>query len=296
MKMRYRIAIAAVLALGTVLFFKLVIGDSVVELLDPQGSVATQERDVIVKTVLIMLAAGVPMLILLYAIAWKYRAGNPKAVYSPDAKNSAWGELAVWALPAVVVAALATIAWTSSHALDPFAAIKSEEKPITIQVIALQWKWLFIYPEQHIATVNFIAFPEQTPVHFELTTDGPVSSFWIPQLGSQIYAMGSMRTQLNLIASSTGEYAGKNMEINGPGYSGMTFVAKSVTQEDFDAWVNQVRRSPVVLDHAAFEELAKPSMEVPPAYYGAADTDIFTSVLIKDMPPMKERGSDMNHM
>jgi cytochrome o ubiquinol oxidase subunit 2 len=183
-----------------------------------QGPIALQERNVIITAVLIMLVVAIPMLIALYTFAWKYRAGNKNSKYEPQHVGNSARQLIWWAIPAVIIIIIATLDWRTTHALDPSKPLISNNAPITIQVVALPWKWLFIYPAQGIATVNYIQFPEQTPVHFVLTADAPMSSFWIPELGSQIYAMAAMETQLNLMASTTGEYTGKDTEINGAGF------------------------------------------------------------------------------
>ena len=255
---------------------------------DPQGPIASQERDLIILAVLIMLVIAIPMLILLYTFAWKYRAENKKAKYDPDHVGNVLKQLAWWAIPAAAIVAIAIINWKSTHALDPTQPIASANPPLTIEVIALQWKWLFIYPAQGIATVNFIQFPEQTPVHFELTADGPMSSFWIPQLGSQIYAMSAMQTQLNLMANTTGEYTGKDTEINGAGYSGMTFVAKSTSQSDFDAWIASIQQSTSTypaLTMDAYDTLAEPSKNNSPTYYSSFDPNLYNNILMKYMAP-----------
>ena len=220
MKVYYRIVLGALVITGAVVIFKFLIGGSTIALFAPQGTIASQEIDLIKTSVLIMLLAVVPVFVLLFTFAWKYRAGNPNAIYDPERVHSAWRELSLWAIPAVIVATLAVLSWKSAHAVDPYKPIDSTAAPLTIQVVALEWKWLFIYPAQNIATVNFIQFPEKIPVHFELTADAPMSSFWIPQLGSQIYAMAAMETQLDLMADTTGEFAGKDTEINGAGYAG----------------------------------------------------------------------------
>jgi len=241
----------------------------------------------IVTAVLLMLAVAIPLLAMLYTFAWKYRAGNPKAdkTYDPERTRGVFRELIWWAIPAAVVAVIAVMNWQSTHALDPYKAIVSDNKPVTIQVVALEWKWLFIYPAQGIATVNFVEFPEATPVHFELTADAPMSSFWIPELGSQIYAMSTMQTQIDLMASSTGEYVGKDTEINGAGYAGMTFVAKSASQEDFDAWTASVKQSQNVLTMDAYNALMAPSQNNPQAFYSSFDKNLYGTILTRYMPP-----------
>lgn len=256
---------------------------------DPQGPIALQERDLIIAAVLIMLVVAIPMLILLYTFAWKYRAGNKKsAKYDPEHVGSAAKQLLWWAIPAVIIVAIAIINWKSTHALDPTVPIASANPPLTIQVVALQWKWLFIYPAQGIATVNFIQFPVNTPVHFELTADAPMSSFWIPELGSQIYAMAAMQTQLNLMANTTGEFTGKDTEINGAGYSGMQFIAKSSSQSDFDAWVASIQQATSTdpaLTMDTYTALAAPSEKNPTQYFSSYDPNLYDTILMKYMVP-----------
>src|SRR6185437_14291802 len=169
---------------------------------DPQGPIALQERNLILGAVALMLLVAIPMLITLYMFAWKYRAGNKKAKYQPERTGSFKKQIIWWIVPGTVIAIIAVFNWQSTHALDPYKPIVSQNPTLDVEVIALPWKWLFIYPKQGIATVNYLEFPEQTPVHFDLTADAPMSSFWIPELGSQIYAMAAMQTQIYLEASS----------------------------------------------------------------------------------------------
>jgi cytochrome o ubiquinol oxidase subunit 2 len=252
---------------------------------DPQGPIALQERNLIITAVLIMLIVAIPLLVTLYTFAWKYRAGNKNAKYEPGHTGGTWKQLLWWIIPAVIIITLAMLDWKSTHALDPTNAIFSSNPPLTIEVVALEWKWLFIYPAQGIATVNYIQFPEQTPVHFVLTADAPMSSFWIPQLGSQIYAMAAMQTQLNLEASTTGEYTGKDTEINGAGYAGMTFLAKSTSQDDFNSWVASVKESSTTLDENAYGALSQPSEYNPQAFYSSVDSNLYDTILMKYMMP-----------
>ena len=160
-----------------------------------------------------------------------------KAKHAPDWEHNYIAEYCWWGVPIVIIVILAVTTWKSSHDLNPFKPIESEKKPLAIQVVALHWKWLFIYPEQGIATVNFVQFPEKTPINFEITSDAPMNSFWIPQLGGQIYAMPAMRSKLHLIANEIGSFRGVSANISGKGFAGMTFTAKSSSEEDFDAWV-----------------------------------------------------------
>jgi cytochrome o ubiquinol oxidase subunit II len=252
---------------------------------DPQGPVALQERNIIVFAVVLMLFVAIPLIITLYTFAWKYRAGNKNAKHEPERVGHVRGQLIFWAILAFFIVIISTLNWFSTHALDPAKPLASNAKPITIQVVALEWKWLFIYPEQQIATVNYIQFPAGTPVHFELTADGPMSSFWIPELGSQIYAMAAMQTQINLMASTTGEFVGKNTEINGAGFAGMTFMAKASSQADFDAWVASVKASSKYLSVDEYNVLAAPSQDSPATFYSGVDQALYGEILNKYMIP-----------
>jgi cytochrome o ubiquinol oxidase subunit 2 len=177
------------------------------------------------------------------------------------------------------------ITWKSTHDLNPFNPIVSDKKAVKIQVVALQWKWLFIYPEQGIATVNFIQFPVDTPVNFEITADAPMNSFWIPQLGGMIYAMPAMRSKLHLIASEMGDFRGVSANLSGTGFAGMTFVAKSSSLADFEGWVQTVRQSKSQLTAESYKQLVMPSQNNPVATYILQDNNLFEEVLMKYMPP-----------
>ena len=301
MKVYYRVLIGAVIILVAVFFFRWLVGDHTIALVQSGGPVAAAEWNLIRTAVFLMLLIVVPTLIVLFAFAWKYRADNPDARRDLEATGKPATQAILWALPAVIVLFLGILGWQYAHALDPYTPIQSANPPLTVEVIALQWKWLFIYPAQGIATVNMLEFPQGTPVHFELTADGPSSSFWIPQLGSQIYAMPAMQTQLYLQASTTGDFVGKNTEINGIGYSGMTFDARSVSAGDFDAWVDQVKQSSSTLDGDSYAALAQPSTYVPPAYYGSVVGDLYDTIIMNYMMPSSTMmpgmpGMDMGSM
>jgi cytochrome o ubiquinol oxidase subunit II len=294
MKVYYRVLLGAVIIAAAWILIKALIGNSIVALFMPAGPTALQERNLIITMTLIMLIVVVPMFIALFTIAWKYRAGNKNAKYDPDRAHSTSRELMLWAAPVAIIIVLGILNWNSAHALDPAVPIQSANPPITIEVVALPWKWLFIYPAQNIATVNFIQFPVNTPVHFELTADAPMSSFWIPQLGTQIYAMAAMETQMNTMANAIGEFTGKDTEINGAGYAGMTFVAKSSSQSDFDAWIQSIQQSSSTLDQAAYDALSAPSENNPPAYYSSVEAGLFNSIMMKFMMPSSTMTSTMD--
>lgn len=262
------------------LFFFLKGGDMGV--MYPKGLIAHKERFLIIVSSLLMLIVVIPVFFLTFLTAWKYREGNHKVKYSPDWDKSHLIEAIWWAIPLVIVIVLSVLAWKDSHALDPYKPLVGDKKPITIQVVALEWKWLFIYPEQNIAAVNLVRFPEHTPLNFEITSDAPMNSFWIPQLGGQIYAMAGMKSRLHLMATEKGKFDGVSANISGTGFAGMRFVAVSSSQEEFDAWVDSVKSSQV-LDAGAYEKLMMPSENNPAATYVLGDKSLFNQILMKYM-------------
>jgi cytochrome o ubiquinol oxidase subunit II len=263
---------------------------SLFALLSPAGTIASQERHLIILAVSLMLIVAIPMFVILFTFARKYRAGNPaaEAKHAPNLDHNPWVTFGLWAVPITLISVLSVINWNSTHTLDPYQPIASNVAPLPVEVIALPWKFLFIYPEQGIATVNLLEFSENTPLNFELTADAPMSSFWIPQLGSQIYAMPAMSTQLHLIADTTGDFRGMDTEINGAGFSGMKFIARSVSSSDFAAWVASVKQASTTLDLAAYNALAAPSEYNPEASYASVDQGLYNYVVMKYMIPASE--------
>ncbi|MBB1630139.1 MULTISPECIES: ubiquinol oxidase subunit II [Cupriavidus] len=251
--------------------------------LDPKGQIGADVKNIILIATWLMLLVVVPVIVLVFTFAWKYRASNKSARYEPDWSHSTGIEVVVWLIPCLIILVLGIITWKSSHDLDPYKPIESNVKPITIEAVALNWKWLFIYPDLGIATVNEIAFPVNTPVNFKITSDSIMNSFFIPQLGSQVYAMAGMETKLHLIASETGAFDGMSANYSGGGFSGMKFKAKSVSNFDFEAWVKQVRASSNQLTLADYSALAKPSEANPVALYAKVDPQLYHGILHKYM-------------
>jgi cytochrome o ubiquinol oxidase subunit 2 len=241
-----------------------------------------------ITATLLMLIVVIPVFVLTAFIAWRYQEGNTKAKYTPDWDHNTILEFTWWALPLLIISILAVVAWRSSHELDPFKPVYAARSPITIQVVALDWKWLFIYPGQNIATVNYVQFPEKTPVNFQITSDAPMNSFWIPSLGGQIYAMSGMSTQLHLIADGVGSYNGVSANISGRGFAGMKFLAVSSTQADFDSWVGSVKQTRNYLGILQYNKLAAPSENNPASYYSSVDTGLYDHILMKFMMPNDE--------
>jgi cytochrome o ubiquinol oxidase subunit 2 len=286
MRGKYKIIGVALLALGFALLAGWYLRHTSIPVLEPRGPIAQKERQLIIITLLLSLIVVVPVFSLLGIFAWKYREGNTKAKYSPDLDHSRVAETIWWLVPSALILVIAVIAWNSSHQLDPFKSLSSATQPITIQVVALDWKWLFIYPQQNIATVNLVQFPRQTPVNFEITADAPMNSFWIPQLGGQIYAMPGMSTQLHLMANTDGSFHGSSANISGQGFAGMAFTAKASSMADFKQWVKSVKHSPTRLSQDAYNKLAAPSVSNPVAYYASSAAGLYDNVIIKYMGPM----------
>ncbi|HXS15423.1 MAG TPA: COX aromatic rich motif-containing protein [Candidatus Saccharimonadales bacterium] len=255
------------------------------QLLNPQGYIAQMQSEILFGALILAVCIGIPTVIATYFLAFHYRKGSKNAAYSP---NWTGGKLLVivwWTLPTLLIIIFSVITWKTTHLLDPYRPLASQQKPITIQVVALDWKWLFIYPSEKIATVNFIEFPVNTPVNFQLTADGPMNSFWIPSLGSQIYAMSGMVTQLHLSASTIGEFPGSATEINGKGFSGMKFIAKSSSKKDFDIWVQSVQKSGKPLTLSSYDVLSSPSMYNKVVYYRYIDTKLYAEIVARFMTP-----------
>lgn len=260
-----------------------------IAVLAPAGVVAAKQRDLMIAATLLTLIVVIPVFVLLVYIVWTYREGNTKAKYEPEWTSQKL-EIIWWGVPLAIIVALGAIIWQSSHDLDPYKPISSSVKPITIQVVALQWKWLFIYPEQNIATLNYVEFPENTPVNFQITSDAPMNSFWIPRLGGQIYAMSGMKTSLHLMADTAGTYQGSSANLSGKGFAGMKFDAKAVSAADFNTWVGQMKQSPQALDRAEYLSLATPSENNPPANYSAAEFALFDKIIASYMAPQPMMG------
>lgn len=246
--------------------------------LDPHGPVGAAERVILYDATTIMLAVVVPVILLTLGVAWWFRASNRRATYRPDWEYSGTIELIVWAIPALVILFLGGIAWIGSHELDPPKPLASEKTPLEIEVVSLDWRWLFIYPNERIATVNHLVVPTGVPVHFRLTSSSVMNSFFIPQLGSQIYTMPGMTTQLNLQADEAGSYSGLSAQFSGPGFSDMHFTLVADSSENFASWVGQVHARGGVLDGATFSQLARPTRADGELTYGAVADDPFDTI------------------
>ncbi|MBJ7553929.1 ubiquinol oxidase subunit II [Marinomonas spartinae] len=251
--------------------------------LDPKGQVGIEEKQLIIVATVLMLLVVIPVIFMTLYFAWKYREGRNE-IYEPKWSHSTKIETIVWAVPIVIIIILGVITWKSTHALDPYKPLKSDKEHINVQVVSLNWKWLFIYPDLGIATVNEVAFPADVPVAFNISSDGIMNSFFIPQLGSQIYAMAGMVTKVHLIANEPGTFKGFSSNFSGPGFTGMKFKAIATPNEaDFDKWVAKVKASGNALTSASFAELAKDSENHPVEYFGTVKPGLFNDIVMKFM-------------
>jgi cytochrome o ubiquinol oxidase subunit 2 len=266
-------------ALAFVLIGAATLGGCSEGVLDPEGPVASSERLIMFNSTGIMLAIVIPTILATLGTAFWFRASNERARYMPDFAYSGRLELLVWSIPIMTILLVGGVAWLSSYDLDPPKAIVSAEKPIRVQVVALDWKWLFIYPDEGIATVNQLSIPVGAPISFELTSSGVMNSFFVPQLGGQIYTMSGMVTRLHLRADRAGTYRGMSANYSGAGFSDMHFNVKAVSPEKFAQWVADTRASGPVLDAQSYAELTKPSQADAPFSYRAVSPDLFNGIL-----------------
>ncbi|WP_126875339.1 ubiquinol oxidase subunit II [Paraburkholderia kururiensis] len=256
-------------------------GCSNLDVLDPKGSVGAAEKSLISTATFTMLIVVVPVILLTLLFAWRYRASNRNATYAPKWAHSTAIEVVIWTVPTLIILFLGVLTWRTTHELDPYRPLESSVKPINVEVVALDWKWLFIYPDLGIASINQLAFPVNTPVNFRITSDSVMNSFFIPRLGSQIYAMAGMQTRLHLVANEVGDYAGVSANFSGKGFSDMKFRALATTPEQFNAWVEQVKHAQGRLDMNAYGTVAQPSEKNPVEYFSSVDPRLFHNIIAK---------------
>jgi cytochrome o ubiquinol oxidase subunit II len=247
-------------------------------ILGPQGPIGAAEKSILIDSIAIMLAIVAPTIVAIFGFAWWFRASNTRARHLPDWAYSGRIELVVWAIPALVVMLLGGVAWIGSHDLDPRKPIASSHPTLEIQVVSLDWKWLFLYPDQKIATVNTLTLPVGVPVHFSLTSASVMNAFFIPQLGSMIYTMNGMTTRLNLQVDIAGVFHGLSSHFSGDGFSDMNFEVHAVPAKDFADWVQATGKTNATLDASSYAELLKQSLKVAPADYRLGDPDLFQSI------------------
>jgi cytochrome o ubiquinol oxidase subunit 2 len=253
--------------------------------LDPKGPIGAAERTLLIDSTAIMLSIVLPTIVAIFAFAWWFRASNTRARYRPDWEFSGQIELVVWSIPLMVIILLGGVAWLGSYQLDPAKPLDSKTPALEVQVVSLDWKWLFIYPAQGIASVNELVVPAGTPLHFSLTSASVMSAFFIPQLGSMIYTMNGMVTNLNLQADQSGTFAGRSSHYSGDGFSDMHFEVRALPAEEFVAWANAARASGDVLDEAGYRKLSRQSIADPVTHFRAVDRDLFHRIAMVSIPP-----------
>lgn len=292
MKRLIKIVLGLLIAGAIVFGVTLLLKGANIDVLNPQGEIARKEYRLIVFTLLLSSIVVVPVFAMLVIFSLRYREGNKKAAYRPNWDGSRLLETIWWGIPCVIIVILGVVTWQSSHELDPYKEINSSVAPVNVQVVSLQWKWLFIYPDEQVASVNELIIPEKTPINFTITSDAPMNSFWIPSLGSQVYAMSGMSTELRLIADSVGEYRGSSANISGTGFADMNFMAKSRSKGDFDAWVQQTKSRTEELDETTYATLAQPGVQKQPLRYSLKDDGLYDKIIMKYMmPPAKSDDS-----
>lgn len=253
------------------------------ELLSPKGSVGEQEKSLILIALFVMLMVVIPVIFLTLWFAWRYRETNTRAQYAPKWAHSTKIEVVVWGIPCVIVACLAVLIWDTTHKLDPYRPLASQVRPVEVDVIALNWKWLFVYPEYGVASLNQLAIPVGTPVNFRITAESMMNSFFIPQLGSMVYAMAGMQTRLHLIADEPGVYLGQSAAYSGAGFSDMHFKTLATSREEFDAWIRNAQASAHTLDLKTYRALERPSSKDPVTLYASVAPKLFDQVVDKYM-------------
>ena len=263
-------------------------------LMNPSGDIANQQGRLIVVSTLLMLLIIIPVIALTILFAWRYRKNNTKAAYEPDWDHSTQLELVIWGAPLLIIIALGLLTWISTHTLDPYRKltrldanrpIPADTRTLTVEVVALDWKWLFIYPEQGIATVNELAAPIDVPIHFKITASSVMNSFFIPALAGQIYAMPGMQTSLNAVINKPGEFEGFSANYSGAGFSDMRFKFHGMTQDNFDKWVQSAKTSGDALKRADYLQLEKPSQRDPVRHYGTVDSDLYHAIVNRCVEP-----------
>jgi len=251
--------------------------------MDPKGPIGQSDRTILIDSLAIMLAIVVPTIVATIAFAWWFRASNKRATYLPDWEFSGRIEMIVWAIPTMTIVLLGGVTWIGAHELDPAKPLASKDAAIDIQVVSLDWKWLFIYPEHRVASINELFIPAGVPVHFTLTSASVMNAFFIPQLGSMIYTMNGMATELYLQADAPATFRGLSSHYSGEGFSDMHFAVKALSAEDFARWVNTTRERGPVLDAASYTALAKQSLDVTPSTFSSVERDLFTRIVSQDL-------------
>ena len=253
--------------------------------LDPQGVIGIAEKTILIDSLAIMLTIVAPTIAATLGFAWWFRASNTRAAYRPEFVYSGRIELIVWAIPLLVIMLLGGVAWIGAHDLDPYKPLASDVPPLEVQGVSLDWKWLFIYPSQGVASVNQLVVPAGVPIHFSLTSASVMNAFFIPQLGSMIYTMNGMRTQLNLRADAPGTFHGLSSHYSGDGFSDMHFDVRALPPAQFAAWIETTHSAGPTLDPASYATLAKQSIDTTPFTFRAIEPGLFEQIVTQKLPP-----------
>lgn len=283
MKKRTYIRIVTVLSFAIFIYCLYFLLTSDASLLNPKGTIAQEQYNLLKFAVILSMVVILPVFFLTFLFAYKYREGRD-AKYKPNWDNNNKLEIIWWGIPIIIILILSVVAWNSSHSLDPFKKISSNQEPLRVQVVATQWRWLFIYPDENIASLNFLKIPTNRPVNFEITSDAPMNSFWIPDLGGQIYAMSGMNTRLSLQSSHDGVYRGSSANISGEGFSDMNFNVYSVNEQDFSSWATSLKDSNIEgLSQAVYNQISEKSTDKTDQEFKLSDKNLFNYVLHKSM-------------
>jgi len=283
-KKKNRLKITAVALLAAI--FAIIAGNYLwrtpIAVLEPAGPIAAGERQLMIFAFVMMLFIVIPVFVIAFGFAWRYRESNTKATYTPDWDNNRAAEITWWLIPTALIVVLAVATWHGTYKYDPYKPLASADKTLTVQVVALDWRWLFIYPEQQIASVNELHIPVNTAVQFDITADAPMNSFWIPQLGGQIYAMPGMGTKLHLQADKTGSFYGSSANISGEGFANMKFMTKATSKADFSSWAKQAAKQEP-LTKTTYDKLAKQSLDTKVYTFSKPTNGLYDTIINKYM-------------
>lgn len=252
-------------------------------LLQPSGEIARRQHEILRFAFWLSMFVIIPVFILLISISYKYRKNNKKSAYDPEWGHNRKLETIWWGIPIFIIIILSLVTWRTSHTLDPYKELSNSNKPIEVQVVALQWKWLFLYPNEGIASVNYLQIPEDRPINLTITADAPMNSLWIPKLGGQVYAMNGMSTKLHLIANELGEFNGVSSNISGEGFADMNFKVTSVNQYSFNQWIESIKTNQNNLDYENYSKLSEAGVLEEPKYFSSFDLNLYNKIIDKYM-------------
>ena len=278
-----QVLISSLIAVSIVAVLAYVVQGRDIPVLNTHGTIANQQRDLILLTFGLGMLVVIPVITMLFVIAWKYRAGNTKAKYDPKFNGHLGLEALWWGIPCLIIIALSIITAISTHALDPYKQLESNAEPINVQVVALEWKWLFIYPDKGVATLNYLNIPENTPINLTLTSDAPMNSFWVPALAGQVYTMSGMSTKLHFMADKIGSFNGSSANISGEGFADMNFKVNSMTNANFSKWVSKSANSKTMLDSTSYAKIAAQSKNDGEITYMLMDNELYNKIIMKYM-------------